>query len=102
MDLQTMSLNVNSLPHSQQLALERVLKIQGEMRSRKAPEVPEAFQPLWTPNQYKVYWGGRGGAKSWSVARILVWMAHTKRLRILCTREIQSSIKDSVHKLLCD
>ncbi len=60
------------------------------------------FLPLWKPNQYKVFYGGRGGAKSWSIARALIWKAHTERLRILCAREIQTSIRDSVHRLLCD
>lgn len=46
--------------------------------------------------------GGRGGAKSWGFARALLILGAQKRLRILCTREVQKSIKDSVHKLLCD
>lgn len=46
--------------------------------------------------------GGRGSGKSWSVARALVVLAASKPLRVLCTREIQKSIRDSVHRLLCD
>ena len=65
-------------------------------------EFPEAFQPLFRPHRYKVAYGGRGGAKSWAFARALLLLAAQKRLRILCTREVQKSIKDSVHKLLCD
>lgn len=46
--------------------------------------------------------GGRGGAKSWGVARsYLIRGAESKR-RFLCTREVQKSIRDSVHKLLSD
>lgn len=60
------------------------------------------FKPLFKPMRYKTFHGGRGGAKSWAVARALVIMAASKRLRILCTREVQNSIKDSVHKLLKD
>ncbi|WP_373074003.1 PBSX family phage terminase large subunit [Sulfurimonas sp.] len=52
--------------------------------------------------RYKVAYGGRGSSKSWTVARILLLMSMNKPLRILCTREIQDSIKDSVHKLLSD
>lgn len=52
--------------------------------------------------RYKVAYGGRGSSKSWTIARILLLMAMNKPLRILCTREIQDSIKDSVHKLLKD
>ncbi|MDT3544908.1 PBSX family phage terminase large subunit [Cronobacter sakazakii] len=60
------------------------------------------FKPLFKPIRYKVFRGGRGGAKSWGIARALVIMAASKKLRILCTREVQNSIKDSVHKLLKD
>ncbi len=52
--------------------------------------------------RYKVAYGGRGSSKSWTIARILLLMAMAKPLRVLCTREIQDSIKDSVHKLLKD
>jgi phage terminase large subunit len=54
------------------------------------------------PHRYKNYWGGRGGAKSWSFARALTSLAAARPLRILCTREYQSSIRDSVHKILSD
>ena len=32
---------------------------------------PEAFQELFKPHRYKVFYGGRGSGKSWSVARAL-------------------------------
>lgn len=63
-------------------------------------EFPEAFQGLFQPSRYKVYYGGRGGAKSWAVARALLLLGAKKPLRILCAREFQSSMADSVHKLL--
>lgn len=68
------------------------------------PEIslPESFQALFQPARYKIYYGGRGGAKSWSFARGLVALAYTKPIRILCTREFQNSISDSVHRLLQD
>jgi len=52
--------------------------------------------------RYKILYGGRGGQKSWAVADYLIARASQEKLRILCTREIQNSIRDSVHKLLCD
>lgn len=61
-----------------------------------------AFQPLFRPHRYKVTYGGRGGAKSWSIARALIQITHTSTKRIGCFRELQSSIKDSVHQLLRD
>jgi phage terminase large subunit len=63
---------------------------------------PKIFAPLDKPYRYKVMWGGRGSAKSWSVARKLLLRGVDKPLRILCTRELQKSIKQSVHKLLKD
>ena len=65
-------------------------------------DFPEAYQDLFRPHRYKVFYGGRGSAKSWSVARALLILGYQKKLRILCTREIQKSISQSVHKLLCD
>lgn len=66
-------------------------------------ELPEkAAAPLFAPARYKVLYGGRGSGKSWAAARALLAHAKARRLRILCTREVQKSIKDSVHKLLAD
>lgn len=44
--------------------------------------------------------GGRGAAKSWEIARALVGKAHHNKIRVLCAREFQNSIADSVHALL--
>lgn len=65
-------------------------------------DIAEAFGFLFQPARYKVAYGGRGGGKSWSIARALLAQAYAKPLRILCAREFQSSIADSVHKLLSD
>jgi phage terminase large subunit len=65
-------------------------------------EFPLKLQPLFKPSRYKVLYGGRGGAKSWGIARALLILGAKKPLRILCAREFQTSIKDSVHKLLGD
>lgn len=51
---------------------------------------------------YKIIWGGRGSAKSWSVAEALIRKAAVEGIRVLCAREFQTSIKDSSHKLLKD
>ena len=63
---------------------------------------PEKLEFLFQPYRYKVAYGGRGSAKSWSFARALLIIAASKPTRILCAREIQKSIKDSVHRLLSD
>ena len=59
----------------------------------------ELFNKFW---RYIVYYGGRYGAKSYHVALALLIQGCSERLRMLCTREIQNTIKDSVHKLLSD
>lgn len=60
------------------------------------------FKPLFEPHRYKVCEGGRGGGRSWAYARALIIEGAQQPLRILCTREIQRSIRDSVHQLLQD
>lgn len=69
---------------------------------RQSVQYARAFQGLFRKARYKVFWGGRGAAKSWSIARALINKAHTEKHRIGCFRELQKSIKDSVHKLLKD
>lgn len=64
--------------------------------------IPEAFDGLFQPNRYKVYYGGRGGAKSWAFAMVLLTIGMNRPIRVLCARELQVSIADSVHKLLSD
>lgn len=65
-------------------------------------KIAEAFEPLFRPKRLKVFFGGRGGAKSWAFAQALEVMGAQRPLRVLCTRELQGSIRESVHKLLSD
>lgn len=65
-------------------------------------QIAEAFEPLFTPKRYKVFHGGRGAAKSWSFGKVLLTLGYQKKIGVLCARELQVSIKDSVHKLLKD
>jgi len=65
-------------------------------------EIPEPFMDLYTPCRYKAFYGGRGSAKSHSFAKALLCEGYEKKLRILCGREVQRSIKDSVKLLLDD
>jgi phage terminase large subunit len=65
-------------------------------------QLPEKLLPLLEPRRYKVLHGGRGSAKSWSVARTLVHLATIRPIRVLCARETQKSIQESVHRLLKD
>ncbi|AVY95761.1 PBSX family phage terminase large subunit [Microvirgula aerodenitrificans] len=65
-------------------------------------EFAPKFKPLFQPKRYKVFHGGRGGAKSWEIARALILISSSRRVRVLCAREVQNTIRDSVHKLLRD
>jgi len=70
-----------------------IATIQGECGPGKEFEVPL---------RHLVLKGGRGSAKSHSVGRILVNIGVNLPIRILCTREIQKSIDESVYQLLED
>jgi phage terminase large subunit len=63
-------------------------------------KVPAKFEPLYQRHRYKVFWGGRGGAKSWQFADALLVIGDSRPIKVLCAREIQKSIKESVHSLL--
>lgn len=52
--------------------------------------------------RYKGAYGGRGGAKSHFFAEQAILKAFTQKTRIVCIREVQNSIKDSVKQLLVD
>ena len=64
--------------------------------------LPKLAEVIFKPKRYLFIRGGRGSGKSWSVARALILKAFSKPERILCTRETQKSIKQSVHQLLKD
>lgn len=70
-------------------------------------DMPHWAWRLFRKRRYKVPHGGRGSSKSWTVARALIMLAHQPSLlfdktslRILCARELQNSISESVHHLL--
>lgn len=66
------------------------------------------FLPLYDknsphyPSRYKVFYGGRGGRKSWEAVQAALLRGLERPTRILCTRELQTSIKDSIHKTIAD
>ena len=65
-------------------------------------DIPDKLTFLFEPWRYKVAYGGRGSGKSWSFAKALIAQSFAKPLRVLCTREVQKSIKESVKRLLDD
>src|SRR5687768_14498802 len=91
------------------MAMARVGRSRRSMRSSSerwmqlAIDLPrKAVDTLVPPKRWKVLYGGRDSSKSHSIARMLLIRGRAKPERILCTREIQKSISESVHQLLKD
>lgn len=60
-----------------------------------------ALRTFWrTRSRHKVLVGGRSSSKSWDAAGIAVQFARLARLRVLCTRQFQNKISESVYTLL--
>lgn len=71
-------------------------------RADEPIQFPAKLRGLFKPHRYKVARGGRGSGKSWGFARALLAIGASRPLRVLCAREVQESIKESVHRLLKD
>jgi hypothetical protein len=71
-----------------------------------APQVPLRLPvkllPILQPRRFKIMHGGRGGAKSHTVAQVLLMMGLQNRLRVLCVRQIQKSVAKSSMQVLKD
>jgi phage terminase large subunit len=65
-------------------------------------QFPKPLECLFQPKRYKVLYGGRGAGRSWGCARALLLLGQVKPVRVLCVRELQNSIEESVHKVLSD
>jgi Phage terminase large subunit/Terminase RNaseH-like domain len=78
------------------------LPADGGQRKTGAGILPVQLAFLLDASRYKIIYGGRGSGKSWSVARTLLLRGMAKPLRILCAREFQNSLTDSVHRLLAE
>lgn len=67
---------------------------------RAEVSIPRVFAPVFQPYRYKALFGGRGSAKSHTVAAALAITAASRPKLILGAREIQKSISDSVKTLI--
>jgi phage terminase large subunit len=65
-------------------------------------DFPPTLRCLFEPRRYKVLWGGRSAGRSWGVARALLLIGAKRKIRVLCCREFQKSIEDSVYKVIVD
>ena len=64
-------------------------------------QLPPKLVPLFAPARgelrYRVAYGGRGSGKSFTFALMAAIWGYAEPLRILCTRDLQISIKESFH-----
>lgn len=65
-------------------------------------QLPAKLRFLLEMHPYKIAYGGRNSLKSHSFAGALLTLGVSQDLRILCAREIQKSLRESVHQLLQD
>lgn len=63
-------------------------------------ETPEWFEPFLAPARYKGAYGGRGSGKSHAFASYIVIRCVSERTDVVCLREVQRSLKQSVKKLI--
>lgn len=71
------------------------------MNSKKVNvKFPKVFRPIFRHSRYKILYGGRGRGASWNASKFFILKAMESKIRVLCCREVQLSIKDSVHKLI--
>jgi phage terminase large subunit len=71
------------------------------LEQEELERVSPKLEILREPRRIKVVYGGRGaGAKTWGFASLLVQRAHREKIKIHCTREVQLSIEESVHKII--
>lgn len=65
-------------------------------------QMVDKFAPLFGDAPYIWAKGGRAGMKSHTIAEALLVRGKSEKKRIMCAREIQKSIDESVHQLLRD
>lgn len=61
------------------------------------PKLVPVFSPQRGELRYRGAYGGRGSGKSFTFAKMAAVWGYAEKLRILCTRELQNSIKESFH-----
>ncbi len=82
---------------------EQFLKLSAENQKKYlwlyASQVVPCLEVFRKPAPYKITFGGRGSGKSWSIASLLMQELTAERHNLVCCREIQKSLDDSVYKL---
>jgi len=79
------------------------MQLQNQKGHKMQAQLPEWANCLFDEDaRYFAIKGGRGSGKSRSIASALILRSAQKPLRVMCAREIQKSIRDSVKRLLDD
>lgn len=66
-----------------------------------APQLNPTLRDFWCrPARNRVLYGGRSSSKSWDAAGFAIFLAQRYTIRVLCTRQFQNRIADSVYALL--
>lgn len=65
------------------------------------PTLNPALREFWQkPARIKVLYGGRASSKSWDAAGVAIALSQMCKIRVLCTRQFQNKIDESVYALL--
>jgi phage terminase large subunit len=82
---------------------ERLIERAYELASQYEKEkVSQKLEILREPAPYKCVHGGRSGSKTWGICSIFVQILQHECKRLLCTREIQLTLADSVYQIFVD
>lgn len=76
-------------------------RILAAMADLSKPQLNPVLKPFWLkPARNRVLYGGRMSSKSWDAAGFACYLADNAKLRILCVRQFQNKIEESVYALL--
>jgi phage terminase large subunit len=65
------------------------------------PTLNPALRSFWlTPARIRVLYGGRASSKTWDAGGFATYLAHKVRIRVLCARQHQNKIEESVYTVL--
>ena len=81
---------------------------QAEIGHNRGPTLNPVLKPFWLakrngngePIRNRILYGGRASSKSWDAAGFIIYLACNYRIRVLCVRQFQNKIEESVYSLL--
>lgn len=79
--------------------IDEILILAEQIEREKVVPKLECFRE---PARYKLASGGRGSGKSISIGSLLCQAAQNRPLKILCTREVQLSLEESVYAVIVE